>query len=425
MLKFPFMNHWESTIAVLEDNIFSSDTTRWKSGISNLAEEDLPPESVLPKAVIERRREPRYAISLPVYHRSKGRGTGWKQTSSIDVSENGIRLAVDAPVESGTRMELSIKLPGTKKYVKLEGVVVWHRTSQNSPNRYECGVAFENLWQCSRKEKIINFMADKFCGLALRDTLGLNCRPALTKEDLVKAYRLVYQEYAARGYCEINPAQMHYHFYSILPESRTFILEIGSQVVGTVSLIKDSPMGLPSDGIYGDKIQKYRKPGRTLTEVSLLALDTRVFGKKSFVLTNFKKLSASFRLFKILFDYVCHVAGATDIFISMNPRHKDLYQYLTFDQVGPERQYMNENSPAVLMRMDIPHSVATTPVHLAIHRYFLVERISMEMLEAHPAMDTEMAWQFLVGYRDIWYDLKPAQKEYLKEIFPGIVKRGY
>ncbi len=418
MIKLPFFKPWESAIAVLQDNIFGTDIDRWHTTFNQL--QDALPETPSQPAATDRRKEPRFSLSLPVHHRIKGQAADWKASSSIDVSQNGIRLALEGPVSVGTHLELDVKLPNVKKTVRMEGVVVWEKPSINGTAISECGVAFESLRGGSTKGKLVQFMADKLCRMAMKETYSMTCRPATSEKDLKDAYALVYREYLKRKYCKADVSELHYTVYSLLPKSKTFILEMDQRVVGTISVIIDSPCGIPMESLFEDKISKFRREGRTIAEVSLLALDQSVFGRKSFSLTDFKKLSGSFLLFKMMFDYIRYGVGVTDLFITMHPKHKELYQYLTFEIIGPVRSYAGaEGNPALPMRLDVNRTVLTLPRELSIQRYFIEDKLPQEVIESRFHWTSESISEFL-KIRNMWRHLSPKQQEHLKACYPGI-----
>jgi hypothetical protein len=421
-VKLPFIKPWESAIAVLHDNILGQESDSWGRSFAELKTELNEAPAFIPES--DRRVEPRFLLSLPVFHRIKGRVTdSWIKTKSIDISQNGIRLAVESPVPVGSHLELDMKLPNYRKPIRLSGVVVWEKPSLNNGAGYECGVAFENFRnKVSIKGKMINFMADKLCGRALRSSEDMTCRPAMSREDLEAAYRLVYDEYQKRKICQPDPSSLQYSYYCLLPASRTFLLEMDGQLAGTISLIVDSPCGIPMETLFPDKIGKFRQRGHRIAEVSLLALDQKLFGHKTFSLTDMRKLSASFKLFKIIFDYARFEAGVTDLFIAMHPKHQDLYQYLTFEPIGPVRSYSRAaGKPALPMHMDIARAVLTTPREMSIQRYFIEERLSPELLEPHFVWDAGTAREFLFHRRNLWNDLQPYQQAYLKVLYPNLV----
>ena len=396
--------NWELGIGILEDNVF---------GQTNPA-----PRSVDP--LLEKRREARISFSLPVRYRPKGANFPWFHSQSIDVSRNGVRLALDRKVAVGTQLDLDIKLPEIEKTVRLEGVIVWANPSSNN-QAMECGIAFKNLRQLSNKEKIMYFMADKICSLAERSEKNFACRMPVSDQELEKAYQLVYREYRLKNYCSENPHKLQYSIYSILPESRTFLLEKNGNLAGTVSLIPDSPCGLPLETIFPEEIASLRKPGRKIAEVGLLALDGEAFSRHSFSLTDFQKLTGSFRMFKILFDYARTMGGVTDLIIGMHPKHKDLYRYLHFDAVGPVRSYPGaQGKPALLMHMDLNYVISTASIHKGAGLYFLSNPMPPSELSRYLKWDTELFSKYLLR-SVIKKDLIHKNKAALQSFYPDLV----
>ncbi|GEM_PF-1636642 len=242
------------------------------------------------------------------------------------------------------------------------------------------------------KDSINQSLADQIFDLVFQYPDSYVCTIAHTFEDLREAYRLVHQEYLNRGYCESNPSQMHYTYYCVLPKSRTILLlEKGEKkILGTGSLILDSPCGFPAEPLFPEELRQIRGEGRRLAEVTLLAISTQAFGKKVFSLTNLQKLIATFRLFKALFTYA-RSQGVTDLIIAVNPRHEKLYQSLTFKPMGPVRPYSGvRNNPALLMHLDIIEFMDIKLRNRMIQKYFL------EGSNIHELMRNSYHWDPIV-----------------------------
>jgi len=411
---------WAHALGILEDNIFRTNISQWQSKIAELAEKR---SEALPRQP-ERRIQPRFFEFLPVKYRFTGDPSKWIADQSLDVSQNGVCIALNTPVSVGAEVEMKIKLPDASGAVKLSGTVIWVRPSPNVQKMFQCGIAFESLRKVTQKEKIISFMADRFCGLALENKFNLESRLAVTREDLLGAYDLVYREYEPRGYCAPQTEKLHYTYYSLLPFSRTFILEHDHKLVGTISLVEDSPLGLPMERTFPEQIERYRRNGRKLAEFSLLALDHQVFGTKSFSLTDLGKLAATFRLFKICFDYARFVAGITDLVISMHPRHRELYYYLNFESIGRVRSYEGaQGKPALPMHLDISKSVAMIPPQTALRKYFIDQRVPEEVLRKHWNWEDASVSEFLDKI-NLWEDLAPQKQAILKTLYPNIRQRS-
>lgn len=391
--------NWELGIGILEDNVFGQIKT-------------------LPSAIIDRRREARMSMSLPVRYRQKGRKLPWLHTRSVDVSRNGVRIVTDECVTIGAQVELDVKLPDIEKTVRLEGVIVWANPSSNDMKTLECGIAFKNLRRLSNKEKIMYFMADKICSMAEKNSPHILCRPASSEKDLEKAYGLVYREYLARGYCEENPLGMHYNVFSILPDSRTFLLEKDDMLLGTISLAIDSPCGLPMESLFPEEIAKLRKSGRRLAEVTLLALNKDCFPKKTFTLTDFQKLTGSFRLFKTMFDYARLLAGVTDLVMTMHPKHKELYHYLKFETIGPVKSYKGAcGKPALPMHMDIVEVLSHVSLTHGAGYYFLRESTPRGLLEKNLNWSPEMLQKYLFENKSLFNSLSAKQKIHVESCY--------
>ena len=125
-------------------------------------------------------------------------------------------------------------------------------------------------------------------------------KPARSLEEIKEAYHLVYEEYLAKGHCKPNQSKLHFHPHCVFPESRTFVLRgEGGMLLGTATIVPDSPGGLPMESSFQTEIEQLRKPGRKLGEICLLALSDEAEDGKA--------------LFQMAMEYARDVAGVTDI----------------------------------------------------------------------------------------------------------------
>ena len=124
----------------------------------------------------------------------------------------------------------------------------------------------------------------------------------------------------------------------------TLYAETGGMVVGTMSLCLDSPILLPADENFHDKLDALRTQGRRLSEPSRLAIDKGVT----------KRVFAS--LIHICYIYARTIHRFSDYVIEVNPRHVMFYQrMLGFHQTGAERPCTRVGAPAVLLRLPLEH----------------------------------------------------------------------
>ncbi|MDQ2991143.1 MAG: long-chain N-acyl amino acid synthase [Pseudomonadota bacterium] len=148
---------------------------------------------------------------------------------------------------------------------------------------------------------------------------------------------LIRKMYGWRGYA-FDPQRM--------PEANkiTLYAETGGKVVGTMSLCLDSPIMLPADENFHDKLDALRVQGRRLSEPSRLAIDRGVS----------KRVFAS--LIHISYIYARNIHRFTDYVIEVNPRHVMFYQrMLGFHETGAARPCTRVGAPAVLLRLPLEH----------------------------------------------------------------------
>jgi hypothetical protein len=92
--------------------------------------------------------------------------------------------------------------------------------------------------------------------------------------EIAATNRLVYKNYVAARYWEANTK----HLQNKLVDSasrKVVVAKEDDRLVGTISLIVDSPLGLPSDGAQPALMRQLRAKGGILAEVSGFAIDAR------------------------------------------------------------------------------------------------------------------------------------------------------
>jgi len=117
------------------------------------------------------------------------------------------------------------------------------------------------------------------------------------------------------------------------------------RVIGTLTLGLDSPQGLVVDQLYRAEADKLRAEGRSVCDVTKLAVDQEI-----------KSKSVLGALFHLSVIYGRNIHHATDFLIEVNPRHALFYQRMIgFVPWGEERICPRVNAPAVLLRLDLDY----------------------------------------------------------------------
>lgn len=170
----------------------------------------------------------------------------------------------------------------------------------------------------------------------------IQIRLAQSADELEAAYRLVQAQYARRGYAK-GGAEARFVTHCCIPSTHTLIATVNNVVVGTASLIVDSPLGLPLESTYPEQVCDLRAAGETLAEISCLA--TRRRGDTPVLLGLYRGIYALAR----------HRDQVDRLCITVHPRQRRFYQRaLLFDMLGPERDYAACNqAPAVALGLDL------------------------------------------------------------------------
>lgn len=141
-------------------------------------------------------------------------------------------------------------------------------------------------------------------------------RLAETHEEIEAANRLVYRNYINLYWPEDEAAFRRNKYVHSSARRACVAIEAG-RVIGTMSLIKDSPgLGVPSDTFYPDMVRGYRQSGEQLAEFSCLAIDREA--KRTQHLVAF--------LFKFLLQYSFYCAEIDRVILSCRPNHADFYE---------------------------------------------------------------------------------------------------
>ena len=174
-------------------------------------------------------------------------------------------------------------------------------------------------------------------------------RMANDLESRRKAYRLVYRLYLEREYARPHPSEMWLSLFDALPGTSTLLVEKADagEAVGALTVVLDSPMGLPADDLYRPELDALRASDRRLSEiVSLGVAESPEAGAGSWILVE---------LFNFVYLLARRIRGATDFVITVNPRHVRFYERtLLFRTAGPERNCVKVGgAPALLLRLDL------------------------------------------------------------------------
>ncbi|WP_124841400.1 GNAT family N-acetyltransferase [Burkholderia cepacia] len=159
-----------------------------------------------------------------------------------------------------------------------------------------------------------------------------------------QAFRLVHDAYVARGITVPTRSGMKFSPHHVLPGTTTFIAERAGRVLGTISLVEDSPIGLPMETVHAAEVAALRHAGRRFAEVSTLSVAQDVRGR-----------GVSLLLYNALFRWARRHRLIEDLVIAVHPKMREFYCHgLLFECLGPTREYGTLNRAlSIPLRIDL------------------------------------------------------------------------
>ncbi|MBM4005484.1 MAG: long-chain N-acyl amino acid synthase [Planctomycetes bacterium] len=168
---------------------------------------------------------------------------------------------------------------------------------------------------------------------------------AQTPGDRTGAFQLVYRSYMRAGLGSENPYGMRVTRFQLEPASQIFVGKICDEVVSTVTLVPDGPLGLPMDSMFREEVDALRNTGKRVSEVSCLA-DRR--SSTSRFLDTFSQLT------RLMAQYARY-QRIDCLLVTVHPRHARFYKrYLGFLDISDRIESCPhaQDRPAAALKLD-------------------------------------------------------------------------
>ena len=164
----------------------------------------------------------------------------------------------------------------------------------------------------------------------INDTGEIRVDRAVTHDELAEAYGLVHSVFVDQGYIRPQRGRMRVRAFEALPEMATFVAKAeDDRIVGVMSLLPDSDdLGVPSDKVFAEELDKLRMQGRLFGEITNLA-----------VASDYRKSNVFLELTRYLYSHSANI-GLDDLFIAISPGHAAFFEeILSFHPWGKCRDY--------------------------------------------------------------------------------------
>jgi hypothetical protein len=147
---------------------------------------------------------------------------------------------------------------------------------------------------------------------------GIEIRVARDQQEINQAFKLLYEAYLGNGLMDPKEHELRITKYHCLPTSIIVVAIYEGEVIGTVTHVLDSQLGLPSDSAVD--LTSFRKRGKRIAEISALAV------KKGFRRSH----ALLFAMTRYMFYYATKYAGVNYWIIGVRSNVATYYQGLFF-----------------------------------------------------------------------------------------------
>jgi hypothetical protein len=182
--------------------------------------------------------------------------------------------------------------------------------------------------------------------------IAVTYKIATSKAELEESFRLVWDSYVKVGLQPEDSPPLRLTKYHLMPSTKVFVavhraelekdapdyslLKQPGQIVGTLTLVRDSDFGLPMEEVCADAVGRIRDEGGSPAEVIALAVNPQ-----------FRSHNVMMYLYKLMFEYA-RLSNVTDITCSVTKRHIRFYQtMLLFEPMGDLKVYQAANGQEV------------------------------------------------------------------------------
>ncbi len=213
---------------------------------------------------------------------------------------------------------------------------------------------------------------------------GVEIRLAHSGPELEAANRLVYQNYVQDGFWEPDEKQLETNRYLHSVQRVAWVAVRHGEVLGTLSIIHDSPNGLPSDTAQPELMRDLRAKGETLAEVSCLA-------------TQRSRAAPQIVLWLMAWglQYCLYHEGLGCLVASCKPQHANFYEsVLCFSKLSPPVYYEYSHAVGYLISLRLAEAHARLAARYpadaqsgkSLYRFLLVDPHPALHFPAAPAL---------------------------------------
>jgi hypothetical protein len=173
--------------------------------------------------------------------------------------------------------------------------------------------------------------------------------------ELKMAAHLVYLEYRRMKYSLPNKGQLRMSIHQMVKKSTTLVaIYKGKYIMGTMTLMEDSPLGLPMDKIYSEELNFLRREGRRLVECGMLAMNKKLLDHPALALSQTERMIIMLYMIKAMTHYLRNQTEVDMLVACFHPKHAFFYEGIMLTPLAGLKKYETvQDSPAVAYKWDM------------------------------------------------------------------------
>lgn len=248
----------------------------------------------------------------------------------------------------------------------------------------------------------------------------IRTHPIRNFRDFYRACRLAHDQYCRQKYMTPSPSGIRIFLKELLPSSVMFVAILDDEMIGTVTLIKNTKGGLPASGQYQNEIDELAAEGRVVAEGTKMASIGASFGVPK---TPGAPSYVARELIRWLIDW-CRKMNYDDFLALPHPSHLPFWVgMLGFEKIGGLKPCGHvQGSPGILLRLPIASLDRKETSFTDEGRdFFFGPRPSQQDLEPYKLRSAELAF-VIAEHPSLAQESSTNEMEAFVEAYPELYK---
>lgn len=269
------------------------------------------------------------------------------------------------------------------------------------------------------------FYRMKYAKVPIEIPPGLTFQLARSKEELEAAFKLLHNAYVEQGFIKPQESGMRFIIQHALPTTSILIAKMNEVVVGTISVMRDTPLGLPMEKAFD--ISHLKVKGQRVAEFSSLAIHPDFRRSMSGVIF--------FPLTLYAANFAKNCFGTDFLVFNLYPHHADFYNAIFGSSYLKSQKAIADDylgTPAAGIQLDLKEVVEFArekydglPAERNLYDYTFFKKHSYCIYPAsdfgsinHPVMTPDIFRYFFIEKSKILEDISLLEGQVLNSYYP-------